>query len=262
MKSTRMLLLALALAGAWLLAGCDNQEEVPRLKFYCGGSMRLPVQELIREFEAEHNVKVDPIYSGCGILVGEMKTGQGGDIYYACDTSFMEDAKSIGAIDTSYQIANVTRFRPVIMVKKGNPKGIKTVADMGREGIRVGLGNEEHGAVGRTAWQIVRSQPNADAILANLKVTSPTADFLATQLAEGPLDAAIIWDVVAKAHAEKADMIYIEGEVADQPIGLMSASKHPELAKKLIEFIRSDHAKEVFRKYGFIVNAPATAPDA
>ena len=45
-------------------------------------------------------------------------------------------ARGIGAIDESYPVADVTRFRPVLMVAKGNPKRILTVEDLARPDVK------------------------------------------------------------------------------------------------------------------------------
>ena len=253
------LLVAVLAGGGWLVLRQLGSR--PSLRVYCGGSMRPPMQELIKRFEARNSVRIAVIYNGCGILVGQMKTGAGGDVYYACDRFFMDQARSIGAIDESYPVADVTRFRPVILVKKGNPKDIRGVDDLARPGVRLGLGVETHGAVGHAGWAIIRQSPRFEDIRRNVKADATTADVLAVQLVTGPLDAVIIWDAVAVNHAAKADIVPIAGAMADQPIALMKQSRRPELARRFIEFVRSDEARKVFADYGFVVSAPATAPD-
>ena len=234
----------------------DNR---PVLRVYCGGTMRRPMEELIPQFEAEHHVRIETFYNGCGVLVGQMKGGAEGDVYYACDSSFMNEAKGIGAIDESYPVAAITHFRPVIMVKKGNPKNIRTIDDLGSPGLKIGLGVATHGAVGRTGWQIIRRSPKFEQIKKNICEESPTADYLATQMIS-QLDAVIIWDVVARNYANDSDMVPIGESLTDQPIALMKKSANPELARQFIEFMRSAQAREVFAKHGFIVNAPASQP--
>ncbi|MDD4891637.1 MAG: extracellular solute-binding protein [Phycisphaerae bacterium] len=246
-------------AGVLAFRHYHRPEPKPTLRVFCGGSMRPPIEELIHRFEQRNNVRIEPIYNGCGTLVGQMKTGAAGDVYYSCDTSFMNDARSIGAIDESYPVANVTRFRPVIMVLKNNPRNIVTVDDLARPGLKIGLGVEDHGAVGRVGWQIVRASPKAEQIQKNIVTLAPTADFLCAQLATGNLDAVITWDAVARNYAT-CEMKDIPDWFSDQPIALMKKTANPELARRFIEFIRSAEARKVFAEHGFIVNQPTTQP--
>ncbi|MCG3179462.1 MAG: hypothetical protein BIFFINMI_01797 [Phycisphaerae bacterium] len=271
----------LGLAVGLALAGCHGErkevdpatgrpETTKTIQFYCGGSMSQPIKELVAEFEQAHpNVRVKTIYNGCGFLVSQMKAAHDanafvGDMYYACDTSFMHDAEGYQVVDPSYPAVRITRFFPVLMVKKGNPLNIKTVEDLARPEVTfIAMGRDDGGAVGRVGFQILKASPKWSEIEPKIKYLAPTADMLATAVAKGQAQVAVIWHVVAKPYVESgdADMIYIEGEHADQPIALLKGSKYPELAKELILFIRSPHGQQVFRKYGFVIDEPTTRPD-
>ncbi len=269
------------LLAAGMLGGCRGERrevdprtgkpiEIRTLRVYCGGSMSKPMHVLVKEFEAAHpDVRINISYNGCGILVSQMKAAHDqdafvGDVYYACDTSFMDDAESYAVVDSDYPVVRVTRFFPVILVKKGNPLSIRSVDDLAQPGVKlVAVGEEGSGAVGRTGWAILRASPQWERIRPKVKYESPTADMLVSAVATGDADAAIVWDVVARPSVAdgKTEMVYVEGQAADQPIARLKGSRHPELAREFIEFVRSDHARQVFREHGFVIEQATTRAD-
>jgi len=73
----------------------------------------------------------------------------------------------------------------VIAVRKGNPLGIRTLADLGKPGLRIGVGHEQQCALGTiTKETFVRVGLYAQ-IRKNVAVVSPTGDFLVNQLRSG-----------------------------------------------------------------------------
>ena len=83
------------------------------------------------------------VYNGCGILVGQMRTGQKPDLYFACDPRFMGEVA-----DLFLKPETVSNNQLVIAVLKGNPAGLKELKDLGKEGLRVGVGHEQQCALG------------------------------------------------------------------------------------------------------------------
>ncbi len=79
-------------------------------------------------------------------------------------------------------------------------------------------------------------------------------------MAIGTADAGIVWDVVARGSGKRVQMIELPPDVAPparQPIAVMSQSAKPALAAKLVAYLRSPRAREVFTEYGFSKPAPA-----
>src|SRR5207249_10793547 len=93
-------------------------------------------------------------YNGCGVLVAQMKAGQRPDAFFACDANFlnspMDDEKPDGRkIKDLFLDANdISTNKLVILVRKGNPKKIRSVLDFKRDGMRIGVGDEHKCAMG------------------------------------------------------------------------------------------------------------------
>src|SRR5438105_4206483 len=97
--------------------------------------LRPAIEETVASFEAREGVKVRTVYNGCGILVGQMRTRVRPDAYFACDASFMSQVR-----DLFDEPVTVSSNQLVILVHKGNPHHVRRLKDLGKPGLRVGIG--------------------------------------------------------------------------------------------------------------------------
>jgi molybdate transport system substrate-binding protein len=225
---------------------------------YCGAGIRPAADEIVKAFEKEHGVTVECDYDGSERLLARIKLSSLGDVYMPGDVHYVEQAKSQGLV-TEHQ--NVCYFVPVILVQKGNPKNIQSLADLARPGIDVGLGNPETCAIGRKSAKLFEQGGlSLDDIEPNVKFQAVTVNDLGNHVKLGQLDAVIVWDAMAAYFAEDGDVVPIPLEqnvISTVAAGVLTCSEHPELAGKLIDFIASERGKTIFRKHQFTTELPA-----
>lgn len=229
------------LAEAW--------SDVPELAVFAGSMLRPAIEDTIKAFEKREGVRVTTVYNGCGILVAQMKTGQLPDAYFACDKEFMSQVKEYFP-----DPVDVSQNELVILVQKGNPLGIRTLKDLTREGLRVGIGHEKQCAMGWITQNTFREGGIQKDVMANVTVQTPTGDMLVNQLRAGSLDAAVAYLSNAAGAAETLDAVEIKGiecSVAVQPWAIASKSKFPLTTSRLFERICSAESQEAFLAEGF-----------
>jgi molybdenum ABC transporter molybdate-binding protein len=226
----------------------DAWDESPRMLLYGGAMLRPAVEDTIAEFETREGCRVERVYNGCGILVGAMKTGQRPDAYFACDSSFMVQVK-----DLFLDSVDVSTNQLVILVKDGNRHNIHSLADLGQEGLRVGVGHEKQCALGALTQETLRQSGLERSVRKNVVVESPTGDLLVNQLLTGSLDAAIAYVSNASGHDRELDAIKIDipCALAVQPLAVGKESKHRQLTARLVDRLRSAESKERFEAFGF-----------
>jgi molybdenum ABC transporter molybdate-binding protein len=226
----------------------DAWDESPRVLLYGGAMLRPAVEDTIAEFESREGCTVERVYNGCGILVGAMKTGQRPDAYFACDSSFMLQVK-----DLFLDAVDVSTNQLVILVKDGNRHGIHSLADLGKEGLRVGVGHEKQCALGALTQETLRQSGFEKSVRKNIVVESPTGDLLVNQLLTGSLDAAIAYVSNASGHDGELDAIRIDipCALAVQPVAVGKESKHRQLTGRLLDRLRSAESRERFEAFGF-----------
>jgi len=230
----------------------DTWEERPELILYSGGVNRPAVEETLAEFAEREGVEVTTVFNGCGILCASMKAMKDTtnpkfpDAYYACDLCFVPPVAKEFPLSTI-----LTETEIGIAVQKDNPKNIKSLADLARPGLRLGLCNAEQSTLGYMTDGMLRSSGLHDSIRKNVEVEQPTADFLITQMLVGKLDAAIVYRVNYQLQEDKLDLLPIrhEGARAVQPFSVREDSSRKQLAGRLLECFKRN--RERFTGAGF-----------
>ncbi len=227
----------------------DAWVEQPEITLYSGSMLRPAIEATITDFEKREGVRVTRVYNGCGILVAQMKAGQVPDAYFACDVEFMNQVRGLFP-----ESENVSQNELVILVKKGNPHGIKSLHDLGKPGLRVGVGHEKQCAMGWLTQRTFDEGGVKETIMKNVVVQTPTGDMLVNQMRSGSLDAAVAYLSNAAGSGEFLDAIRIKGipcSVATQPFGVAKDSANKQLAERLKQAIRANSSKERFTSEGF-----------
>ncbi len=224
------------------------------LVVYAGSMLRPALEESLDAFEKRENVRITRVYNGCGILVSQMKGGHEPDLYFACDTSFMLQVK-----DQFEPSTNVSNNQLMIVVKKGNPKQVSTLEDLGKKLLRVGIGHEHQCALGALTKETFIRSKVYDQVIKNVVVQSPTGDFLVNQLRIGALDVVVAYrsnllDPKTGQNYQELEGTPITGipcATPSQPVAVGKSSAHPEMSRKLMEFLQTVESRDRFERLGF-----------
>jgi len=224
----------------------------PDLILYSGGVNRLAIEGLLKKFAAREGISVTTTFNGCGILCAAMKTmgdtsnPKYPDVYYACDICFVPPvAKEFP------EAVLLTEAEIVIAVPKGNPKGIHTLADLARDGLKIGLCNAEQSTLGYLTQAILKSMNLFDSVSKNASSQSPTGDLLVNQLRTGSLDAAVVYlnNIVPQKEHLEAVKLPADKAKAIQPFAVRQDSPHRMLGQRLLAFLLKN--RESFEQAGF-----------
>jgi molybdate transport system substrate-binding protein len=231
--------------------------ETPRLLLYCGAGIRPAADEIVKAFEKQQGLTVECDYDGSERLLSRIKLSGLGDVYMPGDVHYVEQAAGQSLV-ASYK--NACYFVPVILVQKGNPKKIESLADLTRPGIDLGLGNPEACAIGRQSISIFEKNHIAlEDVQRNLKFQSLTVNDLGNHIKLDQLDAVIVWDAMAAYFVEDGDVVRIPSEqniISTVAAGLLTCSRHPELARKFVDFIASDEGAAIFERHHYTTSLP------
>ena len=177
-------------AQGFQLAGGDKWAEKPELTLYSGGVNRLAIEKLLRQFADREGINLTTVFNGCGILCATMKTmgdakaAKFPDAYYACDLCFVPPVA-----EQFPEAVMLTETDIGIAVRKGNPHGVRTLADLALPGLKVGLCNAEQSTLGFMTRGMLKQTGLLESVRKNVVVEVPTADFLINQMRAGGLDA-------------------------------------------------------------------------
>jgi molybdate transport system substrate-binding protein len=181
-----------------------------------------------------------------------------GDIYIAPEQGFMEIATEKKAVDPA-TIQTIAYLVPAIAVKRGNPKGIHSLADLARRGIRVAITRPETTLVGRYALEIFGKTGSEEAIMKNVVTHASDPNNLLTMLIMGQVDAGIIWHFYGTTASDKIETIFIApGQltgIGKMQIAVSAYSGDRKMAQRFVDFAASSEGKKIFKQYGYIVEA-------
>ena len=249
----------------------------PKLVLYVGGNYFFAMAPLVQAFETAHpdykariywetippGLLVKQIEAGGTITVGNMTWTAKPDAYFA------GLAKVQGLIGQGLLTGPAVPYATntlAIMVPKGNPGHIKSLADLGRPDVRLAMPNPEfEGIVRQIKVSLTKAGGDALATMVyDTKVKDGSTILTHIHhrqtplfLMQGRADAGITWqsealfqqqagnpiEHVAIPDDDNATAIYAGAEVKGAP--------HPAAAKLWLEFIHSPAALQIFERYGF-----------
>ena len=245
----------------------DEWEKNPELTVYCGGVNRDAVYQTLRDFEKREGCRIIESFSGCGALVANIKTvGQNKssttmpDAFLTCDASYMTKVDELFG-----EARDVSGTDVVMLVRKGNPKGLKTLADLGKEGVSLGTTDPKASTLGDLSWQLLEKTGVASKIKDNdsWEVTTPSAHELIMQMEAHPkLDVTLVYLANCQNLTKgKFETVAIADPLAKatQNIAISKNSNFPQLTARLIEAITSTTSRERFLNAGFYWKVPGSS---
>ncbi len=224
--------------------------EEDSLLVHCAAGFRKPMTQIARQYEAEFGVSVRLQFGGSGALASQLEIA-GGDLFLPADESYLEAMREDGGLVESFPVA---RLQAGIVVPRGNPKGLVSLRDLGRKGLRLCLG-EESASIGKHTWSVLEEEGLRGFVQANVLVTKFTVNNVVEDVATGAVDAAIAWDAVAQSYpgVEWVAVPEFSKRAKRAEIGLLSSSEKMARARHFANFV-TGQGREVFEKLGF---APA-----
>lgn len=255
----RCLLLALA-----VIPGCEQKEdgaaERPgaasentaasvELRILCGSSMAEPIGALATAFRNSRSVEAVVDLGGSETLLPRVLAGERADVF-VCHDPFEEKVKEGGRLHASVVVGEM---RPVIMVRKGNPKGILAIGDMARAGVRLGIGRPPESTCGRMFVDMLKRRGLHERVMPQVIVQARTHVELANGLAQDALDAIVVWNFISVMYEDKLELVPDHEKydpVRVTVLGLANAP-NPKLRDAFLDLCRSKQTRELFAKYGY-----------
>lgn len=231
----------------------DVWEETPNLTFFVGSVNRRALEPVIKRFEQREGVVLNTVYNGCGILTAQMRTMEQNqdkgfpDVYMACDVYYLNTVR-----DLFQEAADISNTDIVIVVQKGNPKGVKTLKDLLKPGVRVAIGQPDQCTIGALTRRLLQNEGIYDELLAHNVVTqTATSALLVPNVTTKSADAVLAYITDTRAEADKLEVIPIKSPLAlaIQPFSIAESSKFKYLGRRLFDAIAA--SRESFESAGF-----------
>lgn len=233
-------------SGAPAEAGAESVEEATVLVF-AAASLTDALDDVAEAFETAHpGLTVELNVSGSSALREQILAGAPADVFASANTSNMDSVVSEGAA-ADPEIFATNHLQ--IVVPAGNPGGVSGLADLARDELLIGLcaADVPCGELARQALAAAGVEPAQD-------TDEPDVRALLTKVAEGELDAGIVYttDVIAEGDAVEGIAIPAEHDVVTEyPIAVLTDAPEPDAAAAFVAFVLSDAGQAILASYGF-----------
>ncbi len=247
-------LLLIGVFGLIIVTGCSKKETTDKsreLVILCGSSFPKPMEQLYSEFTAQTGINVTTTVAGSEDFLPLVKAGRKGDILVTHDPylDYVADANALA------DHVHVGFVAPVLAVQKGNPKGLTSIQDLTKPGLKVALTDPQYSTCGEMVFALLDKKGIKEAVMKNVenrltKGHSALGTFLKTQA----VDAVIMWNGVAHTFRDSVEVVRTpyeyDEEIRVHIIGL-SYSEEPQLLKQFIAFART-RGPDIFAEYGYV----------
>lgn len=227
---------------------------------FAGAASKPPTEAAAKAFEKKTGTKVYVTFGGSGFVLSQMILAKKGDIYFPGSSDYMEIAKKKGVVFPESE-KYVVYLVPAINVQKGNPKGIRSLRDLTKPGLRVAIANPEGVCVGVYAVEIIENNYTAQekAQFRNSLVNyTESCEKTATAVSLKSVDAVIGWEVFQHWDSERIETIPLKkheiARIGYIPIAISKFTTNKELAQKFIDFILSGEGKSFYKKYHYFMS--------
>ncbi|MCO6047016.1 molybdate ABC transporter substrate-binding protein [Aeoliella sp. ICT_H6.2] len=246
-----LVVLCLLLPGSPLFG---ERQASSQLTLYSAASTRKPMEQIVEMYRTECGVSVQTQYGGSNTLLSQLEIARQGDLYLAADASYVAFATEKGLVE---QVVPLARMTPVVAVPKGNPLGIRSFDDLLEH--RVALANPDQAAIGRVTREVLEAAgkwKTLDGQIRNHGVYKPTVNDTAMDASLGSVDAAIVWDSVARQY-DNLEIVRLDELSAGEgliAVGVLKFSKDPAAARHFARYLAaSDRGLAVFAREGYAV---------
>lgn len=257
----RKILVGLAATAVLATAACgdDNTATPPagapasnavtgRLTVLAAASLTESFDQIGKNFETTHpGVDVTFSYGGSSGLAQQITSGAPADVFAAASPATMKTVTDAG--DANGAPVTFVRNQLVIAVPKGDPKDIRTLADLTEPGIKVAVCAQQVpcGAAAETALASAHAKITPVTLEQDVK-----AALSKVQL--GEVDAALVYRTDADAAKNNIDGIEFPesaNAINNYPMVALKNAPNPAAAAAFVAFVQSEPQLKVLTDAGF-----------
>ncbi|QKG30077.1 molybdate ABC transporter substrate-binding protein [Campylobacter sp. RM16187] len=224
------------------------------INVFAAANVTYAFEELKAEFaKTNPDTKVTVTLGGSGALTTQIKNGAPADVFMAANMKFVENLDEAGFSAT----------RPIVYAQGALAlfsirdidfkKGIKAV-----EGLKaIAIALPESAPYGKASIEALKKDGIFDKVEKNIIYTKSISEALSSALSAadaGFIAASAMYDPKMAQYKEGKNFILVNPDLytpIDQGVILLKRGENNPEAKAFYDFILSEKAKEIFRKFGY-----------
>ena len=234
-----------------LMAACRTEE--PGLTVSAASDLMPAFQEIGRQFEREHAVKVTFNFGSTGQLAQQIEEGAPVDLFAAANVSFVDDLEKQGLIAPGTK-ANYAVGRITLWTQRSSQIEITRVEDLDQDGVkRIAIANPTHAPYGMAARESLITAGIWTKLESRLVYGENIRQTL--QYAEtGDVDVAIV--ALSLSIGSDGRWVLVP-EAMHKPIiqalAVIKTARNDANARSFAAYVNSVPGREIMRRYGFVL---------
>jgi molybdate transport system substrate-binding protein len=218
------------------------------INVFAAASLTEAFNQIGKDFQtANPGAKVVFNYAGSSTLATQINQGAPADVFASAAPANMKTVTDAG--NGSGTPVTFVKNQLVIAVPKGNPKGIQSLADLAKPGVKVALCDDPVpcGAAAKKALTA-----------ANVSITPVTKETdvkaALSKVKLGEVDAALVYRTDAKSSASDVDGIEFpesSSAINEYPIVALKGAPNKAGADAFVAYVQSSKGEAVLTQFGF-----------
>ncbi|MCM2264777.1 MAG: molybdate ABC transporter substrate-binding protein [Desulfuromonadales bacterium] len=232
------------------------------LMVFAGSASQPPLEEAAKAFEKKTGIPVTLQLGGSGAMLSQIRLAGRGDLYIPGSPDYLELAREQRLVEGEATI--LAYLVPAIIVAKGNPLEIKTLTDLIRPGLKVGMADPDGVCVGLYAVEVLTANGIAAKVKPNLRGQVESCARAASMIPLGMADAVLGWREFAAWNPATMETVLLRPEqvprLAYIPAVTIRGCGNPAGAAAFTAFLTSAEGEAIFRKWGYLTREADVRP--
>ena len=250
----RRLAVAVATAGLLLVAGCSSSggsdtgstdSASTTLDVSAAASLKKTFTAIAQEFETQHDgVTVRLSFDGSSTLANQIQQGAPADVFASADEKNMRKLGDL-AVDPAVFATNTL----VIVTAPGNPRGIRSFADLNKPDVTTVICQSAQPCGAATETVERNTGITVDAASEEQSVSA-----VLTKVTTGQADAGVVYVTDARGAGDKVDTVTdpaFAAVVNSYPIAALAGAGDGELATQFVDLVMGADGQRILREAGF-----------
>lgn len=252
----RFVLFAAAAAILLVPAGCGGaptggDQSTKELMVFAAASLAGTFRDIAHQFQMQHpDVLVILNFAGSQELVAQLEQGASASVLATADQETMQKVSALVGEPRVFATNGVQ-----IVVARGNPEKIQSLADLAREDLKVVLAAPSVPVGGYAAEILAKADVTVKPVSLEDNVKA-----VVTKVSLGEADAGIVYVTDVSVAGGTVEGVAIPADVnveASYPIAVVTAGEHQQAAQDFVNFVLAAEGQRILRGDGFM---PVTEP--
>jgi molybdate transport system substrate-binding protein len=242
------MMLVVAIAGCGSKSRSQPPQGSGRLVVFAAASLKPAFAQISAQFKAQNaGSEVDFEFAGSSELATQLTQGATADVFASADTAQMDTVAKAGLL--SGDPTNFASNTLVIVTAPGNPRGVRSFADLARPGLAVVVCQKPVPC--GSATQRVE---DGTGVRLNPVSEEPSVTDVLNKVTTGQADAGLVYVTDAHSAGSKVTTVGFPeaaGAVNVYPIAALKNAPQPALAQRFVAMVTGNTGQNILAQAGF-----------